>query len=150
MSYSRYFAVVRSFINTMKEIMENPYVYPHDPDEPIEAFPPYSSSEACPQCRSHQIETRNYATKAGCVIGAVAGMSVSIASYARGARIGSSIGMVGGPIGATIGAIAGAVLDAFASGAAGCATGIALGRIVDSTVMLNNKCHHCGHTFNVH
>jgi len=43
MSFSRYFAVVRSFINTMKETMENPYVYPHDPMSLLEAFPPYSS-----------------------------------------------------------------------------------------------------------
>lgn len=130
--------------------MENTHFYPHDPDEPIEAFPPYASSETCPQCRSHQIETRNFATKAGCVIGAIAGMGVSLASYARGARIGSSIGMIGGPIGATLGGIAGAVLDAFASGAAGCATGITLGQIIDRTIMPNHKCHQCGHTFNVH
>lgn len=130
--------------------MENPHLYSHDPDEPIEAFPSYYSSEACPRCRSPKVETRNYATKAGCVIGAVAGMSVSIASYVKGARIGSSIGMIGGPIGAAIGGIAGAVLDAFASGAAGCATGITLGQIIDRYLMLNNQCHHCGHTFHVH
>ena len=88
--------------------MENPHLYPHPPEEPIEAFPPYCSSDACPRCHSHQIEVRNYATKIGCVIGAIAGMGVSLASHARGARLGLSIG---GPIGATIGGIAGAVLD---------------------------------------
>lgn len=127
--------------------MENPHRYTHDPDEPIGALPPYFSTEACPKCRSHQVEIRNYATKAGCVIGAVAGMSISIASYARSARIGSSVGMIGGPIGVAIGCIAGAVLDAFTSAAAGCATGITLGQIIDHTIMLNCKCHHCGHKF---
>ncbi|MES2027423.1 MAG: hypothetical protein V4448_17895 [Pseudomonadota bacterium] len=130
--------------------MENTPLYSYDPDEPIEAFPPYSASEACPQCQSHHIESRNYATKAGCAIGALAGIGVSIAGCVRGARIGASIGLIGGPIGATIGGIAGAVLDALASGAAGCATGITLGQIIDRTILLNHKCHHCGHTFNTH
>ena len=130
--------------------MENTHLYSHDPDEPIEAFPPYSASEFCPQCRSHQIETRNYATKAGCAIGALAGISVSIASCVRGARIGSSIGVIGGPLGIVLGGIAGAVLDALASGAAGCATGITLGQIIDRTIIPNHKCHHCGHTFNAY
>lgn len=130
--------------------METTHLYPHDPEEPIEAFPPYSSSEACPKCHSHQIETRNYATKAGCVIGAIAGIGVSVAGCIRGARVGSSIGLLGGPVGAAVGGIAGAVLDALASSAAGCATGITLGQIIDRTILHNNKCHHCGHTFNAY
>ncbi|CAL60889.1 conserved hypothetical protein; putative membrane protein [Herminiimonas arsenicoxydans] len=130
--------------------METTHLYPHDPEEPIEAFPPYSASEACPQCGSHQIETRNFATKAGCAIGAIAGIGVTIASCTRGARVGASIGLIGGPIGATLGGVAGAVLDALANAAAGCATGITLGQIIDRTILLNNKCHHCRHTFNAH
>ncbi len=129
--------------------MEPTYLYTHDPDEPIEAFPPYSSSEFCPRCHSHQIETRNYATKTGCAVGAIAGISVSIAGCIRGARVGS-IGMFGGSLGMALGGIAGAVLDALASGAAGCATGITLGQIVDRVIFRNHKCHQCGHTFNTH
>jgi predicted lipid-binding transport protein (Tim44 family) len=130
--------------------MEPTYLYPHDPDEPIEAFPPYSSSEFCPRCSSHQIETRNYATKTGCAVGAIAGISLSIASYARGARVGSSSGMFGGSLGIALGGIAAIVLDALASGAAGCTTGITIGQIVDRTLLRNHKCHQCGHTFNTH
>lgn len=130
--------------------METTHLYPHDPEVPIEAFPPYSAFEACPKCGSHQIEIRNFATKAGCAIGALAGIGITIASSARGARVGASIGLIGGTVGSALGGIAGAVLDALANAAAGCATGITVGKIIDNTLLLNNKCHHCGHTFNAH
>lgn len=108
---------------------------------------PYYSDQQCPRCRSHVVESRNYATKAGCAIGALAGIGVSLAGSLRGARIGASIGMIGGPIGASLGGVAGAILDALTNGAAGCATGITLGQIIDRTMLKNHKCHQCGHVF---
>lgn len=132
--------------------MDSPTHFPYDPDEPVESYgsiPPYSDF-TCPRCRSHATESRNYATKIGCTVGAIAGIGVSLAGTVRGARIGFSVGAIGGPLGATLGGVAGAILDALASGAAGCATGITLGQIIDNTILKNHKCHSCGYLFSTH
>lgn len=132
--------------------MEHSPLFPFDDDEapsPRHRSPPYYSEFCCPRCGSSMIESRNYATKAGCAIGTLAGIGTSLAGNLRSTRMGLTIGMRSGPLGMALGGVAGAILDALSAGAAGCATGMTLGQIIDRTILNNQKCHRCGHNFSL-
>lgn len=91
-----------------------------------------NSIPKCPRCGSGGIVTRNYASKAGGVLGIVAGAAAAL----KGSDNTPSPGNIGG-----------AILVALIGGAAGCTTGAMVGRAIDEAVLDNNECTSCGHTF---
>ena len=80
----------------------------------------------------------------GSVLGSGAGTELGLNA---GYRIGALLGLGLGPVGRTVGGVAGAALGALIGGAAGCALGTRLGRAVDRTVLKNQRCLDCGHSF---
>jgi len=102
-----------------------------------------TSNIACPRCGSAKISVRNYARKAGSVIGTVAGATGSVAA----SRTGAALGAIVGPARSVVGRVAGAVIDALCGGAAGCNTGAVLGNAIDDNVLDNFDCVSCGHRF---
>ncbi|WP_224056782.1 MULTISPECIES: complement resistance protein TraT [Burkholderia] len=101
----------------------------------------------CPRCRSIGTEPLNHATRIGGAAGTVAGAAGGVAMTLAGAETGAAIGMLAGPIGSALGGLTGAILAGLIGGTTGCAAGAALGEAVDTHVLDNTRCLHCGHTF---
>jgi hypothetical protein len=101
------------------------------------------AAQACPNCQSARIESRNYAQRLGGAIGAIAGSTSGIALALTGAEI----GLLAGPVGAMLGGIAGIVIEGIVGGATGCAAGSKLGAAIDGNILKNRRCRDCSHTF---
>jgi hypothetical protein len=91
-----------------------------------------NSTPKCPRCGSAGIVTRNYASKAGGVLGIVAGAAAALNDSDNSPPPGN---------------IGGAILVALIGGAAGCTTGAVMGRAIDEAVLDNNECVSCGQAF---
>lgn len=94
-----------------------------------------TATPKCPRCSSTEIVSRNYASKTGGVIGAIAGAGAALS---------------GADSSTTIGGVGGAVLKALIGVAAGCTTGAVMGRAIDDTILDNYECTRCELTFGKH
>ena len=103
----------------------------------------------CPKCGSPSIETKNHATRIGGVLGTCAGVMGSLSGAAERTSVGAAIACRATAPATPLVSITATILDALAGGAMGCATGAALGRVVDGTVLNNQLCHRCDHSFQI-
>lgn len=104
----------------------------------------------CPNCHQEDTRPRNLARKIGGVLGAVAGAACGVYGIVGADRLGMSDvrfpheweDFRADPI-----SIAAATLRALAGATAGAIAGIRLGEILDSHLLENQTCKHCGHSF---
>lgn len=103
----------------------------------------------CPSCNSGRVVTKNIGKQTGGLIGAAGGAASGAAGALSGAEVGAVLGVVGGPVGIAIGSIAGALLGGLFGGVAGGIAGATLGEQIDTKVLHNYQCLHCGYSFSV-
>lgn len=101
----------------------------------------------CPCCQSSRVMTKDYARKACCTIGVIAGAAGGAAGAASGAEIGATAGLIAGPFGALFGGITGAIVGALVGGAIGGGSGAAFGEIIDVKILDNFVCQNCDYRF---
>ncbi len=99
---------------------------------------------ACPKCDSKNIVLKNYARRAGTIVGGLAGGTGVAAAGWEGAQLGAATGTVaGGPVGAAAGAVIGGLVGA----GFGAWIGSNLGKRIDNNVISRYKCLKCKYEF---